>query len=265
MMDKKSSRKPLFALILGLVAVALVGAIWAWTSQGNCASCQGVRDLAKGISLAPVGAVYYAALLALGGIFGPSRFLFGGVLVAAAAHAALLLLIIQRGMFCAPCVVTGLAAIAAATLSFVVDPVNLARAGILLPVGAIGAHLALFWAGGIMAPSLASAEGGITEVRRGESQPPRAGVARVTVYSRRGCPYCIELEEKILPVLRREFGNRLDLHLEDAAAGMPTPTIVIAGAKGVVFPGLPPVKELRAAILDAIGGESHEPSVLSKP
>jgi hypothetical protein len=264
-MDKKDNRKRLYIGVLALVAIALLGAIWAWATRESCASCQGVRDLVKGTSLAPAGAMYYAVLFVAGAVFGPSRFLFGGVLVAAAAHLALLLLLIQRGIFCAPCVATGLAAITAAALSFVIDPLNFSRAGILVPVGAIGAHLALFWAGGIMTPTLVTAEGGNPEARLDEGQPPRAGMARVTVYSRRGCPYCVELEEKVLPELRREFGNRLDLHLEDAAAGMPTPTIVIAGAKGVVFPGLPPVRELRAAIQDAIGGESHEPPVLSKP
>jgi hypothetical protein len=264
MMDKKTNRKPLFVAILGLVAIALIGAIWAWTSRGSCASCQGLRDLVKGTSLAPAGAVYYAVLLVAGTVFGPSRFLFGGILVAAAAHVALLLLLIQRGVFCGPCVATGLAAIAAAVVSFMIDPLNLARAGLLMPVGAIGAHLALFWAGGIMAPTLASTEGGIFEARVAEP-PPRSGVARVTVYSRTGCPYCVELEEKVLPELRREFGNRLEFHREEAPAGIPTPTIVIAGAKGTVFPGLPPTDELRSALRGAIGKETHESPVLSKP
>src|SRR5262249_43175845 len=147
---------PLFIAILGFVAIALMGAIWAWTTQGNCGSCSGVRTLAGGNSLAPVGAAYYATLLLAGAVFGPSRFLFGGILPAAAAHVALRLLLMQRGVFCAQCVVTGLAAISAAAVSVAIDPANLGRAGFLLPAGAIGAHLALFFAGGIMTPVLAS-------------------------------------------------------------------------------------------------------------
>lgn len=264
-MEQKRNRRTLFLALLGLVAIALLGAIWAWTTREGCASCSGVRHLAGSSSLAPVGMAYYAALLIAGTAFGPSRFLFGGVLLAAAAHLALLLLLIQRGVFCPPCVVTGLAAIAGAVISFAIDPTNLARAGLLVPVGAIGAHLALFWAGGIMTPNLGLSEGAFPDARSIRNDPPRGGKARMTVFSRAGCPYCVELEEKLIPELRREFGDRLEVRREEAPGGIPTPTIVIAGVKGTVFPGLPPAEELKSALWSAIGGEKHEPSVLSKP
>ncbi len=264
-MEANRHRRTLFIAVVALVAIALLGSIWAWIAGQSCGSCGGARDLAGGTSLAPIGAAYYAALLAAGALFGPSRILFGGILLAAAAHVALLLLLIQRGVFCAPCVVTGLGAIAAAVVSFIIDPANLGRAGVLVPAGAIGAHLALFFAGGIMTPTLASAGSVLSEPEIARAHPERVGTVQMTVFSRAGCPYCVELEEKVLPQLRREFGDRLDIAREEAPGGIPTPTIVIGGAKGIVFPGLPPVDELRLALRRAMGGERHEPTVLSKP
>jgi hypothetical protein len=264
-MEEKRNRRVQFRFILGLVVVALLGAVWAWTTQGNCGSCSSLRDVAGKAALAPVGAAYYASLVLVGAFFGQSRFFFGGVIVAAAAHLALLLLLVQRGVFCAPCVMTGLAAIAAAVVSFAIDPTNLARAGVLMPLGAIGAHLALFWTGEIGVPRLAGAESALAEAQAERAPLVTPGKARMTVLSRVGCPYCTELEEKVIPQLRRDFGDRLDVHREEAPGGIPTPTIVIAGVRGTVFPGLPPVDELKAALRDAIGGERYEPSVLSKP
>jgi hypothetical protein len=261
-MKEKHNRRPMFVLVLGLVALALLGSLWAWRAREGCGTCGGVRDLAGGSSLAKVGAAYYAILLVAGAAFGPTRFLFGGILLASAAHLALLLLLIQRGVLCPPCIVTGLAAIAGAILSFVIDPSNLARAGVLMPLGAIGAHLALFWAGGIMSPILASSGNALPEPESIRTHPPRVGVARMTVFSRAGCPYCVELEEKVVPELQREFGKRLDIFREEAPGGIPTPTIVIGGAKGTVFPGLPPVEDLKAALRSAIEGERHEQALL---
>jgi len=263
-MEANRNRRLLFIAVVGLVAIAFLGSIWAWTAGRSCGTCGVARDLAGGASLAPIGAAYYAALLAAGALFGPSRILFGGILVAAAAHVALLLLLIQRGVFCAPCVVTGLGATAAAVLSFFIDPANLGRAGFLVPAGAIGAHLILFFAGGIMTPSLASAGSALSLPEMAGMRPEQEGVVQMTVFSRAGCPYCVELEEKVLPELRREFGHRLDIAREEAPGGIPTPTIVIGGAKGIVFPGLPPVDDLKSALRRAMGGERHEPTVLSQ-
>jgi hypothetical protein len=263
-MEENRNRRVTFAFLMGLLGIALIGAIWAWTTRETCGSCSSLRDMTGKTTLAPFGAAYYAVLVLSGAIFGQSRFLFGGVILAAAAHLALLLLLIQRGVFCAPCVVTGMAAIGAAGLCFVVDPSNMAGAGILMPMGAIGAHLAIFLAGGVHVPALAGPEPAFAQVEPGRVHPPEAGKVRMTVFSRAGCPYCTELEEKIIPQLRRDFGDRLDVHREEAPGGIPTPTIVIAGARGTVFPGLPPTDELKAALWSALGGEQHESAVLSQ-
>ena len=115
-----------------------------------------------------------------------------------------------------------------------------------------------------MVPALAGSSDAIAQAQPDRGNPPGPGSARMTVLSRTGCPYCAELEEKVIPVLRRDFGARLVVRREEAPGGIPTPTIIIAGVKGTVFPGLPPVDELRAALRSAIGGEQYEPSVLSQ-
>jgi hypothetical protein len=263
-MTENRNRRVIFGLVLGLLLVALVGAVWAWTSGEGCGSCSSLREVAGRTSLAPIGVAYYAVLVLTGVFFGQSTFLFGGVILAAAAHLALLLLLIQRGVFCPPCMLAGLTAIGAAVLTFTIDPPSLARAGILMPIGAIGAHLAIFLAGGVRVPAMAGPGNAVAQVESGRMRPPEAGKARMTVFSRTGCPYCTELEEKVIPQLRREFGDRLQVHREEAPGGIPTPTIVIAGVRGTVFPGLPPTDELRSALWSAIGGERHESSVLSQ-
>lgn len=263
-MDRTPSRTTLFRVVLALMAVAVGGAVWAWITREGCGSCGGVRDVTARLPLAPAGAAYYTVLLIAGALLGPSRFLFGGVILAGAAHLALLLLLIQRGVFCFPCVVTGLAALAATVISFVIDPENLARGGLLIPAGAMGAHLALFWAGGVMAPNLATPGDSNHQIDTVRARTQDLGKVEMTVFGRAGCPYCIELDERVLPLLQREFGERLRVNHEEASPGLPTPTIVIPGPGGTVFPGLPPLEELRAALRRALMGADHEPSVLSK-
>ena len=115
-----------------------------------------------------------------------------------------------------------------------------------------------------MTPVLANPGPSFSEPPSIRAHPPRAGAARMTVFSRAGCRYCIELEEKVIPQLRHEFGDRLDVYREEAPGGLPTPTIVIGGAKGIVFPGLPPVEDLKVALRSAIEGERHDETVLSE-
>src|SRR5947207_3228041 len=100
---KTKKEKILFGALLGLLAVALAGSVWAWTREGQCGSCGGRQDLAGGHSLAPLGVSLYAGLLTLGAFFGRSKILFSGLLLAASAHAVLLVLLTDRGVFCGPC------------------------------------------------------------------------------------------------------------------------------------------------------------------
>lgn len=261
---KTKKERLLFGVLLGLLAVALAGSAWAWTREGQCGSCGGARDLVGGRSLAPLGVSLYSGLLILGAFFGRSRILFSGLLLAGSAHAVLLILLTQRGIFCGPCTLVGGAAILGGVLSFFIDPVNLARGSLLMPIGAILTHAALFALGAFHHPGGEAGPGSIPEVAALAEPTATPGTASLLVFTRHGCPYCDEFEEKVLPELLREFGERLVVERRPAPIGLPSPTLVVSGAARTVFPGLPPIAELRKAIVLALRKGNDEPPVLSQ-
>lgn len=270
MYGKTRKDKILFSAILGLVALALGGALWAWLGAPDCGSCGGAREILGGLTLAPLGAGFYGVLLALGASFGRSRLFYSGLLVAASAHVVLLLALYQHGVFCAPCILVGGAAILGAALSCWADPDNLARGSVLLPVGAVLSHAAIFAMGFLRAPGVEEAITSLSPPGLEAKAAARPGMARLLVFTREGCRYCDEFEQDVLPELLREFSGRLGVDREQAPASLPTPTIVISGHERTVFPGLPPVAQLRDAILRALGPQAlekrnHESSMLPKP
>lgn len=261
----------LFGALLGLIAVALGGSLWAWFDASECGACSGARELLGGRSLAPIGAGFYGILLMVGAFFGRSRLFFSALLVAASAHVVLLLFLHQRGIVCPPCILVGGAAIAGAALSCWADTDNFARGSVLLPIGAVLSQAALLATASFQAPGSTSGMAALPEARLEAHTAATPGTARLLIYSRAGCRYCDELEEDVLPELLREFSGRLEVDREQASPSLPTPTIVVSGAAKTVFPGLPPVARLREAILRAFGrdGEKleldHESSMLPKP
>ncbi len=263
MYGKTKKERILFGVFLGLLGVALGGSVWAWTQEGHCGSCGGAaRDLTGGRSLAPLGVGFYAGLLGLGVFFGRSRILFSGLLCAASAHAVILILVSHRGGFCGPCTMVGGAAILGGILSFFIDPDNLARGSLLMPIGGILTHAALFLFAAMPHPHLGGERGAGPGTERDVAplarQAVKPGTASLLVFTRPGCPYCDLFEEKVLPELLREFGDRLGVERRPAPAGLPSPTLVISGAARTVFPGLPPISELRNAILQALRKVSYE-------
>lgn len=265
MYGKTRKGKILFSTILGLVATALGGALWAWLGAPDCGSCGGTRQLLGGLTLAPLGAGFYGVLLALGAAFGGSRLFFSGLLVAASAHVVLLFALYQHGVFCGPCILAGGAAILGAAFSFWADPDNLARGSVLLPVGAVLSHAAVFAMGFLRPPGMDEAIATLPPPTLEAKTEAKPGMARLLVFTREGCRYCDLFEQDVLPDLLREFSGRLGVSREQAPASLPTPTIVISGEERTVFPGLPPVAQLRDAILRALGKGNHESSMLPKP
>lgn len=265
MYGKNRNDKILFGVVLGLVAVALGGSVWAWIGPSTCKACAGARELLAGANLAPFGAVFYGLLFAVGMILGRSRLFFSGLLLAASAHAVLLILLYQRGVFCSPCFLVGGSVVLGAALSFWADADNLARGSVLLPVGAVLTHTAIFALGFFQPPGKVEALAALPEPTAEASVAPKPGTAKILVFTRSGCRYCDEFEDLVLPELLREFPGRLDVGREPAPASLPTPTIVISGKARTVFPGLPPIADLREAIVRAIGKVTHESSMLPKP
>jgi hypothetical protein len=265
MYGKTKSQRFLFTGILVLVGAALAGSIWAWLDVGSCGTCGSARDLLGGRSLAPIGVAFYGALMLAGLTFGRTRVFFSALLLAAATHVVLLLSLVQHGVFCWPCILTGASAILGAGLSFWADTDNLARGSVLLPIGALVAHTALFTMGLLRPLRIDDVVAAVPTSERSTKTEAREGTARLLVFTRSGCRYCDEFEQDVLPELLREFSGRLDVSREQAPESLPTPTIVISGQERSVFPGLPHIARLRDAILRALGKVSYESSMLPKP
>ena len=99
------------------------------------------------------------------------------------------------------------------------------------------------------------------------SPPVEPGRARMVVYTRPDCGYCMELERDILPGLTRDFGSGLVVERRSAEAlpGIPTTTILLSGFdRRRFFPGLPPEADLRAAIENVMGDDHGRETVLEK-
>lgn len=265
MYGKTENQRFLFIGILVLVGAALAGSLWAWLGVGSCGSCGSARELLGGRSLAPIGVAFYGALMVAGLAFGRSRIFFSALLLAAATHAVLLLSLVQHEVLCWPCILIGASAILGAALSFWADADNLGLGSVLLPIGAVVAHTALFAMGLLRPVGIDDVVAAIPTPERSTKAEAREGNARLLVFTRSGCRYCDEFEQDVLPKLLREFSGRLDVSREPAPASLPTPTIVISGQERSVFPGLPPVERLRDAILRALGKGTHESSMLPKP
>lgn len=265
MYGKTRNDKILFGIVLGLLAVALGGSLWGWIGSSPCRACAGARELLAGASLAPLGAIFYGLLFVLGAFIGRSRLFFSGLLLAASAHVVLLILLFQRGVFCSPCLLVGGSVVLGAALSFWADADNLARGSVLLPVGAVLTNAAIFAVGLFQPLGTAEALAALPKPQAEMSAGHKQGTAKLLVFTRSGCRYCDEFEDEVLPQLLREFSGQLEVARELAPASLPTPTIVISGETRTVFPGLPPLAELREAVLRALGKVNHESSMLPKP
>src|SRR5262245_47140754 len=118
----------LWLATLGLILLAVLGSVWAAFLARDCASCGGTAGSASGRVLAQAGVVYYVLIFGAGLLLGRSRVVWSGILLAASVHGVLLVILVTRRELCPPCLVTGLAAVGAATMSCFIEPYNLARA-----------------------------------------------------------------------------------------------------------------------------------------
>lgn len=235
--------RPWKALVAVLAVQALVAGAAAtleWTYP--CGACR-----AGGLSLGLIGFAFYTGLFLAALFAGPTRFLFAALLFGFGVHVLLVAQILSAGLACWVCfAAAGLSAVLAG-LSVACDRENLARMALLLPWSVLAV---LAWGGAPRAALTATPSG-----------PAPSTGARLTVFTQPDCRYCDELERKVLPALRKEFGDRLEVVLRparDLPAIRRTPTIIVAPARkdrpGRVIEGLPALDTLRAAIREAEAG-----------
>lgn len=250
-MNVKKPSPLAWGLLMGSLAVALLGAVWAYFGASGCGSCSRAGELLGGKNLAGAGLLYYSTLFALALALGPSLLVYSGVLVAAGVHAGLVAILIHQGIACPPCILTAVAAGVALGGAIACDPGNTTRATLVAPGAALAIQAWLFL-GGVL-PTHAESHARLEEVAESDlAQAPVApGKVKMVVYTRPDCGYCMELERDVLPPLENGLGGRLDVERRRAEElpGIPTPTIILSGAGGRrLFPGLPPTADLRLAI-----------------
>lgn len=87
--------------------------------------------------------------------------------------------------------------------------------------------------------------------------PAEPGQLRISIFTQPDCPYCDDLQRRVMPEIVREFGERVATEYrsaDDLPAVRRTPTIILQSARAGVTPriieGLPTVDRLRGVIRD---------------
>jgi hypothetical protein len=259
-MDHRTEHPRAWRCLLGSLAVAALLAFWASVGKTGCESCQGASEILPGKTLATMGTIYYGVLFLAALFTGPTLFVYSGVMIAAGIHGPLLALLVQAKLFCAPCILTAMAVALAVVMTVVLAPSNAWRGSLLLPGTAFVFQTWILFSGAV--PLQAETRASVSRIAQDElvSPPVERGKAKMVVYTRPDCGYCMELERDVLPGIVREFGSRLAVERRSAEAlpGIPTPTIILTGAeRRRLFPGLPAEEDLRLAIASVMG-EGHD-------
>lgn len=234
--------KPAWKVLVALLGVQAVlsaaAATLEWTYA--CGSCR-----AGGLSLGLIGFAFYMGLFLAGLLAGPTRFLFGALLLGFGVHVVLAVQLLTLRQFCWLCLAAAVLSGILTALAVACDRANLTRLAYLLPWSLL---IGLGW-GGSTRPVL-SAAASVTD----------SANVRMVVFTQPDCPFCDELELKVLPPLEKEFGPRLSVVFRRASE-LPgvrrTPTIVLSPGRrdrqARVFEGLPESGALRTAILEMEG------------
>ena len=258
-MDIQKKTPRLWRWVMGALGLALVCSAWAAWGGSDCRSCQGAAEIFQGRNLPVVGVLYYGLLLAVSIVAGPNVVVYSGVALAAGVHGGLLAILIQSKLLCAPCIATALAAAAALAFAVIAEPANVVRSSLILPGAALAVQSWVLVTGAV--PAVTETKASASRVAQEElsAVPVEPGKARMVIYTRPDCGYCIELERDIMPSLQSGFGSRLAVERRSAESlpGIPTPTIILTGSdERRMFPGLPPREDLERAIRKVMG-EAH--------
>lgn len=253
--------------LLASLVVAALAATWGAVQGDSCASCQGAAEMIPIKHLATLGTLYYSALVLVAIFSGPSTFVYSGVMIAAGVHGPLVALLIQSKVLCPPCVLAAAAVSVAVVAAIILAPSNAFRGSLLLPGTAFVFQTWILFSGAV--PLDAQVKTSAERITHDEfvSPPVEPGKARMVVYTRPDCGYCMQLEKDVLPGIVREFGSRLSVERRSAESlpGIPTPTIILTGSQHRrLFPGLPPEADLRQAISNVIGEDHDGQTVLEK-
>lgn len=219
--------------LLGVQTVLSVAAVAVDLSRG-CSAC--LTGLAPGVG----GVALYGGLLALALARGPSRLIYGGILLSFGVHAALSVQMVLAGIVCGVCLAATVGSILLVALSIALDRANLGRLALLAPWSVLITAAA--------SPALRPPS---------PSAPSTTDSVRIVVFTQEDCVYCDELRDRVMPEIEKEFGTRVRVSYRSFGslpAVRRTPTLILtparAGTQGRVIEGLPTLERLRGAIRD---------------
>jgi len=223
----------LLRLLMGIqLVLCVIAAVEPFVR--DCASCsRGFREPAF------LGIAYYGALFARACVAGITREVHWGILVGAGAHGVLLSRMWGGGPLCGLCLTAAALSAGMVVLTLAIDRANVGRLAVLAPA----AILAIL-AGRALPVTAAPA-------------PAEPGQLRISIFTQPDCPYCDDLQSRVMPEIVREFGERVATEYRSAdslPAVRRTPTIILqstrAGATPRIIEGLPTVDRLRGVIRD---------------
>lgn len=244
------------------IAICLAGSLWSIWEDRHCGQCNEAARLVGGINFGVLGALYYGLLLAIAlllsnrfkkPVFAISSVLPAGLIIAGATHLVLLTLLLKNRTVCPPCLLIGVSAMCGMVSCLAQNRVWCFRSLLIVPV------VSLAVIGGIKTSRVRADRDFTRESKRAasivsaEKHTLPAGTAYVVVFTKEKCPACAKFKSSVLPVIEREFSDRILIEERPAWRGMLTPTTVVLGAKEALLIGYKPVDELRSAIRAASG------------
>lgn len=212
---------------------------WLAFFSGACPSCLRAAVQFGTMPLAQLGLAFYSAVLALDLSTRSPLTVTGLLMTAAGAHLYLIFLLARGKVRCLGCVCVGLSVFTATGLAFLQTyPASL----LLLPMA--GAGLAMTWLTQHWASRLHATESRQSAIQLAASLqkegPTEPRSARVTAYTRAGCPRCLFFDAVWRPAMLAEFGDRVQVEKRPLGRAKATPpVIVVQGSVTAVLTELP--------------------------
>jgi hypothetical protein len=228
--DANSANK--WRLTLVCLVFAAASAAFINLAKSQCTPCAAAENLAPIPHLELIGIAFYSLLALAIWRYKLNRYTIPAVYFAAGCHFALIYELVKAQVFCIPCLICGLfVAIAAALL--------IRSFNRLAWIAAFCGGLTIYGAHSISKTIAIHKMEERTKIAIHFDKldlKSKKGLP-LYVFKRETCGHCREFLDQDLPKLRTMYGNRLIIHLVEAAPTVGVPTIVVGGNNPVIRVG----------------------------